>query len=153
MFNNLPESTNFRENNKKKLIVLSVISILWLFSFSTSIVANTIFYNAKLEEKQLLPNIVEQSEDVIRGNAITKIVPSYPSMARESRALGDVQISIVIDEKGKVIEAKVVSGDRLLRRTSLEAAKRWKFNPTFLNGTPIKVQGILTFRFVKPKVR
>jgi Gram-negative bacterial TonB protein C-terminal len=46
-----------------------------------------------------------------------------------------------------VIEASAISGHPLLRESALQAARQWVFKPTELSGTPIKVQGILTFNF------
>lgn len=51
MFKNLPESIKYKEDNRKKLISLAFISILWIFSLSTSTVANILFYDAQLEER------------------------------------------------------------------------------------------------------
>jgi TonB family protein len=90
---------------------------------------------------------IVQSEGVIRGNALMKPKPDYPTLARSTAIQGDVQIEITISEEGNVINAQVLSGHALLRKAALEAALRWKFNPTMLNKTPVKVQGILTFRF------
>lgn len=94
-----------------------------------------------------LPSIVRRHESVLRGNAVTRKIPEYPVLARNAGIYGDVQVEIVIDENGNVVSASVLSGPQLLHSTSLQAAKQWKFRPTLLNGTPVKVQGLLTFRF------
>ena len=91
---------------------------------------------------------VRRSEGVLRGNAITNYVPLYPEIARRSRISGPVQVQVTISEEGRVIEATVLNGNPLLRQAALDAARRWVFSPTRLSGTPVKVQGILTFNFV-----
>jgi protein TonB len=91
---------------------------------------------------------VRRSEGVLRGNAITNFVPSYPEIARRSRISGAVQIQVTISEEGRVIEAIVLNGNPFLRQAALDAARRWVFTPTRLSGAPVKVQGILTFNFV-----
>ncbi|MBL8150197.1 MAG: TonB family protein [Blastocatellia bacterium] len=105
----------------------------------------------KLQIEEVAPpaasQIVRRSEGVIRGNSLVKIVPDYPELARQARIQGDVQIELTIDEEGSVKMARIISGHPVLQKTALEAARKWKFNPTVLNGTPVKVQGILTFRF------
>ncbi|MFY9224005.1 MAG: energy transducer TonB [Blastocatellia bacterium] len=95
-----------------------------------------------------VPSLVHRSEGVIRGNAIKRVNPEYPALARNAHIKGDVVLSIVIDEYGKVINAYIVSGHPILQRVALEAARQWEFKPTLLNDTPVKVQGKLTFRFV-----
>lgn len=87
------------------------------------------------------------SEGVLRGRAITTITPSYPDMARRAGISGQVQVQVLISEDGRVIEAAVLNGNPMLRRTALDAARRWVFSPTRLSGVPVKVQGILTFNF------
>jgi protein TonB len=55
---------------------------------------------------------------------------------------------MLIDEDGKVVSAKVISGDSLLANAALKAARRAKFVPTMLAGTPVKVSGNITYNFV-----
>jgi periplasmic protein TonB len=93
------------------------------------------------------PEIVRRSEGVIRGNAIDRIVPIYPSIARQAQIQGDIVVEILIDEGGNVATARILSGPALLQQAALTAARQWKFKPTMLNNVPVKVQGMLTFRF------
>ncbi|HKX26468.1 MAG TPA: energy transducer TonB [Blastocatellia bacterium] len=94
-----------------------------------------------------IPRIIKVSGGVDQGNAIKKVQPQYPPIAKSARASGAVQIQVTISEDGRVIEASVVSGHPLLRDAALQAAKQWIFKPTALSGVPVKVQGILTFNF------
>jgi protein TonB len=87
------------------------------------------------------------SQGVLVGNAIRKVTPIYPPMARSTRIHGTVQVEVIIDEDGSVISAQVVDGHALLRQAAADAALQWKFRPTLLSGQPIKVTGILIFKF------
>jgi len=91
------------------------------------------------------PKKIEES--VLLGNAITKIMPAYPASARGMNAYGNVEVRVTISEKGKVIEAKAISGHPALRSTAVDAARKWVFRPTTFNGTPVQVQSVLTFIF------
>jgi TonB family protein len=93
------------------------------------------------------PQIIRKSEGVIRGNTIYQAKPEYPAIARTASVSGDVQVEIVIGEDGNVVSTKILSGQPLLQQAALSAARQWKFKPTLLNNTPVKVQGVLTFRF------
>lgn len=95
-----------------------------------------------------VPSLVHRSEGIIRNNAIKKVTPKYPALAKTACVKGDVVLDIVINESGKVENAYVIAGHPLLQKTALDAAKEWEFKPTLLNNTPVKVQGKLTFRFV-----
>ena len=88
-------------------------------------------------------------ENALWGDAITRVEPVYPPTARMMGAFGTVKVQITISETGRVIDAKAVSGHQALRSAAVDAAYKWVFKPTTLNGAPIKVQGILTFNFRK----
>lgn len=99
------------------------------------------------DTKPATPSIIRRSEGVIQGNAVNRVTPDYPDLAKRSNVSGEVRVDIVIGERGEVISARAVSGHPTLQAAALRAAKQWKFNPTMLNGVPVKVEGILTFRF------
>lgn len=93
------------------------------------------------------PKKISVSGGVLQGNAIKKVQPAYPPIAKAARASGAVQVQVTISEEGRVIDAQVVSGHPLLRDAALQSARQWVFKPTELSGVPVKVQGILTFNF------
>src|SRR5712691_6158806 len=55
------------------------------------------------------------SGGVLNGKALALPMPSYPEVARRLRITGLVQVDVVVDENGKVISAKVLSGPGSLR--------------------------------------
>ena len=61
---------------------------------------------------------------------------------------GQVQVDAVFDEQDNVIEMKVVSGAPHLYQAALDALKKWKYQPTYLNDQPIAVHMIVTVTFV-----
>lgn len=87
------------------------------------------------------------SGGVLQGNAVKKVQPTYPAIAKAAKAAGAVQVQIIVSEEGKVTDATVTSGHPLLRDAALEAARQWEFKPVELSGSPVKVQGTLTFNF------
>ncbi len=94
-----------------------------------------------------LPETRKVSEGVLRGNAIVKVQPLYPVGAKKLQAAGSVQVQVMISEEGRVIEATTVSGHQLLLSAAVDAARKWVFKPTMLNGIPVRVQSTLTFVF------
>lgn len=88
------------------------------------------------------------SGGVLNGKAIEKPAPAYPVIANTAeRPEGVVVVQVMVDEEGKVINAKAVSGHPLLRQAAVEAAYKARFSPTLLSGKPVKVTGTLTYSF------
>ncbi|HSK73036.1 MAG TPA: TonB family protein [Pyrinomonadaceae bacterium] len=88
-------------------------------------------------------------DGVINGKAVSLPQPAYPARAREDRASGVFPVRIMIDEEGKVISAKSICGGHpALRESSEDAARKAKFQPTMLDGKPVKVNGIIVYNFV-----
>ena len=98
-------------------------------------------------EKAADPSIQRVSGGVLMKNAIRRVQPKYPATAKAAGAQGAVQVRVVVNEKGEVVTEDIVGGNPLLAEAAAEAAHQWKFQPTELNGTPVKVQGTITFNF------
>jgi protein TonB len=58
-----------------------------------------------------------------------------------------VVIDAVIDAEGNVVEMKVISGHPLLIPAALDALRKWKYEPTYLNEQPVAVQLAVTVNF------
>lgn len=87
---------------------------------------------------------------VLNGKAVYLPQPEYPPIAAQAKASGTVTVSIMIDELGNVISAHAVNGHPLLQATSVAAARQARFSQTTLNGSPVKVSGVLQYNFVAP---
>lgn len=85
---------------------------------------------------------------VANGVAKSLPVPVYPAPAKAVGAKGTVNVQILIDESGKVISAKAVSGNPLLRQAAEQAAQRAVFSPTKLSNVPVKATGIIVYNFI-----
>ena len=85
---------------------------------------------------------------VINGKALVKPQPDYPEAARRQRIGGAVAIKITVDEQGRVVEAVPMCAHPILMKAAQEAALRARFTPTTLNGVPVRVKGLITYRFL-----
>jgi TonB family protein len=92
------------------------------------------------------PKVV--SKGVITGLAIHLPKPAYTELAKRARAQGSVSIQVLIDESGRVISAKALSGSPFLTVEAQKAAMQARFAPTLLSNQPVKVSGIITYNFV-----
>lgn len=87
------------------------------------------------------------SGGILNGKATNLPSPTYPEMAKRTRASGMVEVEVVIDITGKVISAKAVKGHSLLSQAAEAAAKQARFTPTLLSGQPVRVTGTITYNF------
>jgi periplasmic protein TonB len=76
--------------------------------------------------------------------------PTYPILAKQARVQGTVAVQVLIDETGKVVSARAVSGHPLLVIEAQRAALGARFSPTIIGDQPVKVSGVITYNFVMP---
>jgi protein TonB len=93
------------------------------------------------------PILKPVSGGVLNGIALSLPSPAYPETARRLRTAGVVTVEVVVDETGKVISAVATSGPSLLRDVAVQAASRARFSPTKLSGQPVKVSGLINYKF------
>ncbi len=93
------------------------------------------------------PILKPVSGGVLNGVALSLPTPTYPDTARRMRVSGTVSVEVVIDEHGKVIAAQANSGPAALREPAIQAALRARFSPTKLSGQPVKVSGVINYKF------
>jgi periplasmic protein TonB len=86
---------------------------------------------------------------VLNSRALELPKPVYPAMAKQIRLSGTVNVQVLIDETGKVIQAKA-TGHPLLIVEAQRAAMRARFSPTTIGDQPVKVSGVITYNFVMP---
>ena len=85
-----------------------------------------------------LPATQTQNKTTSQENAATQAAtpkaiyspdPPYPEEAQKKGIKGKVTLLIVIDAKGKVSQAKALSGPKELIPASLTSVKTWQFEP------------------------
>jgi hypothetical protein len=91
------------------------------------------------------------NRQVLNGMAIKLEQPVIPESISQAvwnaKAYGKVEVSVVIGEDGKVIEAKAISGHGLLHNAAERAAKSSTFLPTYVDKKPVKVTGVIVYFF------
>jgi len=93
------------------------------------------------------PMLRPVSGGVLNGTAVNLPSPTYPDAAKRMRVEGVVTVEVVVDETGKVIAAQATSGPAALRDVAVQAALKARFSPTKLSGQPVKVSGLINYRF------
>jgi protein TonB len=87
------------------------------------------------------------SGGVLNGRALSLPRPVYPEQAVRVKAAGLVSVEVTIDESGRVIAARAVSGHALLRDAAVAAARRARFSPTLVSGLAVQVAGVINYNF------
>ena len=75
------------------------------------------------------------------------VKPVYPQTALLTRVGGDVNVTLMLADDGKVIDAKATSGAASLRTAAENAARRSKFTPVLKDGKPVRATGFLIYKF------
>jgi len=93
-------------------------------------------------------DLVNLSEaGLIPPKATYKATPVYPPIAKMQKISGKVDVKLLIDENGNVMEAEAISGPSILRQEAVNAAKKSKFNPAEIDGVKVKCYFTISFEF------
>jgi len=90
------------------------------------------------------PKVVHKSTSALLDSVISRTAPAYPAWARHSGSTTAL-VKAAVGEDGRAISAVVVSGDRLLGWSAIEALRQWRWPPTVQDGSPVTVVGLLSF--------
>jgi len=90
-------------------------------------------------------DLAVKSEAFIREKTIFKVIPIYHSDI-PSDLKAEVVVRVVIAENGTVEEAEAKNGTPPFSELAEEAARRWQFQPLFVDGQATRVESTLTFR-------
>jgi protein TonB len=92
---------------------------------------------------------LEVAGDVQRPQVVIQPALPYPETAKADKAEGTVVLDCVIDEKGKITQAKVrtSSGREDLDKSAVETVSTWSFKPATLKGKPVDVNYTITLNF------
>jgi TonB family protein len=84
---------------------------------------------------------------ILNGRALNLAVPTYPQLAKQVHATGQVMVEVAVDESGRVVSAKAVSGSPLLRSAAEAAARQSRIMPSRINNENVRTTGLLVYNF------
>jgi periplasmic protein TonB len=85
--------------------------------------------------------------NVMQAKIINQVQPQYPQIARMAHVSGTVVLHAIIAENGTIQELTYLSGPALLRQAAMDAVRQWRYQPTQLNGQPVKVDTTISVIF------
>ena len=85
-------------------------------------------------------DLVDQGQVDTPPVIVDRVRPNYPRVALMRKSQGIVILSMLVNEKGKVIDVKVLRGaqDTLLNDAAIDAARDYKFEPATAGGKKVK---------------
>jgi len=90
----------------------------------------------------LFQSIPALAQGELTRKAKTKVAPAYPVLAKKMNITGTVKILVVVSANGNLKDTKVVGGNPVLVNATMDALKKWKFEPADSEST-----GTLEFKF------
>ncbi len=82
------------------------------------------------------------------GNLIYRVQPIYPTLARQARVQGTVELRAIISKAGTIENLVLVHGHPMLSAAAIQAVRRWRYRPYLLNDEPIEVETEVTVNFL-----
>jgi protein TonB len=73
--------------------------------------------------------------------------PTYPPDAYAQGIMGNVEVELLIDERGDVTHAQVSASIPALDAAALECVRGWKFNPAVKGGRPVPTMAVAPVTF------
>jgi TonB family protein len=71
----------------------------------------------------------------------------YPMVARIGKIKGVVTVSAIVDEQGRVKNARATSGNPVLQKAAVDNISARRYKPALKDGAPVKVQIIVQVNF------
>ena len=97
------------------------------------------------------PKIALEPVGISSGSAqqlvIYQVTPKYPAAARQLHVQGTVVLQAVIGKDGNIVRLNALSGHSLLVPAALDAVKKWRFKPYYLNGSPVEADTQINVKF------
>jgi len=101
----------------------------------------------KKPDAQHLASRIRIGGNVAAAKIVHKEVPHYPETARQEHVEGTVRFHVIIGKDGAVRELHVMEGYCSLSEAALEAVRKWRYQPTLLNGQPVEVDTTIDVLF------
>jgi periplasmic protein TonB len=79
--------------------------------------------------------------------AVSKVQPLYPDLAREAGVDGTVMVQALVGKDGKIKDTKVVKSIPMLDQSAVTAVRQWVFKPALSNNKPVAVWVAVPVKF------
>jgi protein TonB len=88
------------------------------------------------------PTVTYAQDATVARKVKSKVAPVYPELARKMAISGTVRVAVVVAPNGSVKSTKVLGGHPLLIDATVDAVRKWKFEPGTADSS-----GVIEFKF------
>ncbi len=85
--------------------------------------------------------------DTQQQKLVDSVRTVYPDVARQAGIEGTVRLKVIVGKDGTVRGVRVLSGEAVLARAAMEAVRKWRYQPTLVDGKPVNVVTTVTVEF------
>jgi len=85
---------------------------------------------------------------VMEAKIVKRVLPLYPTLAKNMRISGKVHLMSIIAKDGTVQKLELIDGHPLLVQAAMDAVRQWVYRPTTLNGDPVDVIAPIEVNFI-----
>jgi len=111
----------------------------------------TVMAQASGQSQKNTTKPLELTDDITPPKLVEVAMPTYTENAKKKKIEGTVVVSIVVDAKGDVTDAKVVKSlDPELDQSALVAVKMWRYKPATKEDQPVAVRMNVNLDFNLP---
>jgi TonB family protein len=93
------------------------------------------------------PPIVRRASAMGGGENLKRVAPVYPPAARAAHITGTVTVELAINEQGKVVSVRAISGPAMLTLAAESAARGFRYTPITVDGVAVKATRTVLFHF------
>lgn len=93
------------------------------------------------------PDIVRVPSEQLYARVKAHPLPPYPPIAKVAHVEDTVIFELLVSKTGDVVCARSLTGHPLLRAAALAAVLNWKFEPTEVSGSPVRVVSTVAINF------
>ena len=78
---------------------------------------------------------------------LIQVMPEYPALALQRNVQGTVVLKAIIAKDGSVQNVRLVGSPSPLNSTVLDAVRKWRYQPHYVNGEPVEVETEIIIAF------
>ncbi|MGA2482397.1 MAG: TonB family protein [Candidatus Acidiferrales bacterium] len=90
---------------------------------------------------------VRVDPDEMQKRLVWSVQPVYPETAKRAGVEGLVRLQIRVNGEGRVEVLRVLEGQPTLADAAIDAAQKWRYRATRVNGKPVNVISTVVFNF------
>lgn len=96
----------------------------------------------------LLPrDVLKVGGPVKPPQRIVNAAPTYPQDAIDAKVQGVVVLDVIVDAEGVPSDIQVAQSIPMLDAAAIEAVRKWRYEPTLMNGKPVPIAMTISLNF------